>query len=45
LRNGRRCRGRRAATLGDVLDFYDQRFNLNLTDQQKSDLIAFLQTL
>jgi cytochrome c peroxidase len=34
-----------AATLGDVLDFYDQRFNLNLTDQQKSDLIAFLQTL
>lgn len=34
-----------AATLGDVLNFYDQRFNLNLTDQQKSDLIAFLQTL
>lgn len=34
-----------AATLNDVVEFYDQRFNLNLTDQQKSDLIAFLQTL
>ena len=34
-----------AATLNDVVEFYDQRFNLNLTDQQKSDLVAFLQTL
>jgi cytochrome c peroxidase len=34
-----------AATLNDVVDFYDERFNLNLTQQQKSDLIAFLQTL
>jgi len=34
-----------AARLGDVVDFYDQRFNLNLTEQQKADLVAFLQTL
>jgi cytochrome c peroxidase len=34
-----------AATLADVVAFYDQRFNLNLTDQQKADLVAFLQTL
>ena len=34
-----------AATLNDVVEFYDQRFNLNLTDQQKADLVAFLQTL
>lgn len=34
-----------AATLSDVVEFYNQRFNLNLTDQQKSDLVAFLQTL
>lgn len=34
-----------AATLGDVVDFYSQRFNLSLTEQQKADLEAFLQTL
>jgi cytochrome c peroxidase len=34
-----------AATLDDAVDFYDQRFNLNLTQQQKADLVAFLQTL
>jgi cytochrome c peroxidase len=34
-----------AASLSDVVEFYNQRFNLNLTDQQKSDLVAFLQTL
>ena len=34
-----------AATLRDVVDFYDQRFNLNLTDQQKQDLVAFLRSL
>jgi cytochrome c peroxidase len=34
-----------AATLADVVEFYNERFNLNLTDQQKSDLVAFLQTL
>jgi cytochrome c peroxidase len=34
-----------AATLADVIEFYNQRFNLNLTDQQKADLAAFLQTL
>jgi hypothetical protein len=34
-----------AATLLDVVNFYDQRFSLNLTDGQKSDLVAFLRTL
>jgi len=34
-----------AATLLDVVEFYNQRFNLGFTDQQKSDLVAFLETL
>ena len=34
-----------AATLMDAVNFYDQRFNLNLSAQQKSDLVAFLKTL
>jgi cytochrome c peroxidase len=34
-----------AATLLDVVNFYNQRFNLNLTEEQKSDLVAFLRTL
>jgi len=34
-----------AATLNDVIEFYVQRFDLHLTDQQKADLVAFLQTL
>jgi len=34
-----------AATLMDVVNFYDARFNLNLTQQEKEDLAAFLKTL
>ena len=34
-----------AATLLDVVDFYDERFHLNLKPFQKADLVAFLQTL
>ncbi len=34
-----------AASLRDVVNFYDVRFNLGLTDQQKVDLVAFLRTL
>jgi cytochrome c peroxidase len=34
-----------AATLDDVVEFYDQRFSLNMTQQQKSDLVAFLKSL
>jgi cytochrome c peroxidase len=34
-----------AATLLDAVNFYDDRFNLNLTPQQKADLVAFLRTL
>jgi cytochrome c peroxidase len=34
-----------AASLLDVVNFYNQRFKLNLSAQQKSDLVAFLKTL
>ncbi|MEP6898113.1 MAG: hypothetical protein ABI870_06245 [Rhodanobacter sp.] len=34
-----------AATLGDAVDFYDTRFNIHITAQQKHDLVAFLSAL
>lgn len=34
-----------AATLLDVVDFYDTRFNIGMTAQQKHDLVAFLLAL
>lgn len=34
-----------AKTLMDAVEFYDQRFSLNLTTQQKKDLVNFLRTL
>ena len=34
-----------AATLSDVVEFYDQRFGIGLTGQQKADLVAFLNAL
>jgi cytochrome c peroxidase len=34
-----------AATLDDAVEFYNQRFHLSLTPQQKADFVAFLQTL
>ena len=34
-----------AATLLDVVNFYDQRFSIGFTKQQKSDLVAFLNAL
>jgi cytochrome c peroxidase len=34
-----------AATLLDVVNFYDQRFNMLLSDDQKADLVAFMSTL
>ncbi len=34
-----------AADLAAVVDFYNTRFTLNLSAQERSDLIAFLQTL
>ena len=34
-----------AADLDAVVDFYNTRFNMGLTAQQHSDLVAFLQTL
>jgi cytochrome c peroxidase len=34
-----------AATLLDVVNFYDQRFGIGFSEQQKNDLVAFLETL
>jgi cytochrome c peroxidase len=34
-----------ARSFDDVLDFYESRFNLGLTPQERSDLIAFLKAL
>jgi len=34
-----------AATPAGAVNFYDTRFDLGLTDQQKADLVAFLRTL
>jgi cytochrome c peroxidase len=34
-----------AATLRDAVNFYDQRFNIGFTEQDRRDLAAFLQTL
>ncbi|HUH83396.1 MAG TPA: hypothetical protein VLX85_02240 [Stellaceae bacterium] len=34
-----------AASLRDVVDFYDQRFSIGFTEREKSDLVAFLRTL
>src|SRR6266496_2701450 len=34
-----------AATLSDAVEFYNQRFNLSLSQEQKADLVAFLGTL
>jgi len=34
-----------AATLQDVVEFYDQRFSIGLTDQEKAELVAFLNAL
>ena len=34
-----------AMTLSDVIEFYDKKFGINFTDQEKADLVAFLNTL
>jgi cytochrome c peroxidase len=34
-----------AAQLIDAINFYDQRFNVGFTAQEKSDLVAFLNSL
>ena len=34
-----------AATLKDVVDFYDSRFAMHLTPREKRDLVAFLRAL
>jgi len=34
-----------AATLEDAVDFYDTRFHIGLTSQEKADLVAFLNAL
>ena len=34
-----------AATLRDVVDFYDERFHIGFAKQEKDDLVAFLRSL
>jgi cytochrome c peroxidase len=34
-----------AATLDEVINYYNQRFNMGLTEQQKAQFVAFLKTL
>jgi cytochrome c peroxidase len=34
-----------AATLRDVVEFYNKRFSINFTEQQKEDLISFMEAL
>jgi cytochrome c peroxidase len=34
-----------AATLSDVIEFYDERFQARFTEREKEDLLAFLQSL
>ena len=34
-----------AASLSDVIDFYNVRFKIELTDAEKADLLAFLHAL
>jgi cytochrome c peroxidase len=34
-----------ADTLSDVIDFYNKRFNVGITGQEKKDLVAFLSSL
>jgi len=34
-----------AASLGDVVTFYEKRFNVGFTDQEKVDLVVFLNSL
>ncbi len=34
-----------AASLNELVNFYNQRFNMSLTDTQKEDLVAFLNSL
>ena len=34
-----------AQTLEDAVDFYDSRFAIGFTAQEKSDLVAFLRSL
>jgi hypothetical protein len=34
-----------AATLAEIVDFYDRRFNIRLTEQERQDLVNFLSVL
>jgi len=34
-----------AATLAEFVEFYNQRFGIRFTEQQKADLVAFLSSL
>jgi len=34
-----------AATLRELVDFYDRRYNIQYTEREKEDLVNFLSTL
>jgi cytochrome c peroxidase len=34
-----------AATLRELVDFYDRRYSIGYSEQEKSDLVAFLSAL
>jgi cytochrome c peroxidase len=34
-----------AATLGDAVEFYNRRFEIEFTEEEKADLVAFLRAL
>lgn len=34
-----------ASSLNDAVTFYDKRFNVGFTNQEKADLVAFLNSL
>jgi cytochrome c peroxidase len=34
-----------SANLRELIDFYDRRFNIGYTEQEKQDLVNFLTTL
>jgi cytochrome c peroxidase len=34
-----------AASLAEVIEFYDKRFQIRLTDREQADLVAFLRAL
>ena len=45
MRRWIRSRWRSASNLREMVDFYDRRFNIGLSDREREDLVNFLGTL